>query len=126
MDSGGAASLWAEPMEVFMFGKIRNSMLVVFGLLGVSMASTAVAAPIVAVGLPGVQIVAAGPPVIVVGAPNRYWVPGYVRYDAYGNQVHVAGYWAATPVVHRRVVTGRRTYVRTVTRSPQRVTRVRR
>ncbi len=88
-----------------MFGSIRKWMAVGVGVMGVMFASVAQAGPVVAVTVPTVQLVAHAPPMLVVQSPRRVWVPGFVRYDAHGHPVHVAGYWTTQMVSRRRVVT---------------------
>ncbi len=109
-----------------MFGSLRKIIAVAASVGGILFATGAQAAPIVTVALPTVQLVAPAPPVVVVTSPHRVWVPGFVRYDAYGNPVHVAGYWTTKTVTTRRVVS--KPVVRTVTttRSAPRTVVVRR
>ncbi len=87
-----------------MFVSLRKLMAVGAGMFGLMFAASAHAGPVVTVTGPTVQLVAPAPPV-VVRSPQRIWVPGYVRYDVYGNPIHVAGYWTTKSVTTRRVVT---------------------
>lgn len=87
-----------------MFVSLRKLMAVGAGMFGFMFAASAQAGPVVTVTGPTVQLVAPAPPVVVVRTPQRLWVPGYVRYDMYGNPIHVAGYWTTKTVTTRRVV----------------------
>jgi len=105
-----------------MFGSIRKLMAVGAAMMGMMVATGAQASPIVTVSVPTVRLVAHAPPVLVVQTPRRVWVPGFVRYDAYGHPVHVAGYWTTQRVTHhRRVTTAPRVRTVTTTHRPRKV-----
>jgi hypothetical protein len=80
-------------------------------LLGLALAPTALAKPVVTVTVGVPQVVIAPPaPVVVVQqprcpGPNNVWVDGSWRRDAYGRQIWVAGHCVHRPVVvHQHVV----------------------
>ena len=109
-----------------MMGTVRTMMAVVAGGLGLLMAPSAEAAPIVTVTTPTVHVAASAAPLVVVRTPRKVWVPGYVRYDAYGNAVHVAGHWSTKVVTTRRVVPATTVRRVTTTRRGSRTVTVRR
>jgi hypothetical protein len=76
----------------------------VIALLGLALAPTALAKPVVTVTVGVPQVVIAPAPVVVVHqsrcpGPNSVWVDGSWRRDAYGRQIWVGGHCAARPVV---------------------------
>lgn len=87
---------------------LRNLMPIVLSVLGLSVASTASAAPFIDVQVrtPVVRLVAAPPPppppVVVHVQPGHVWVPAHYRTDRRGRRVLVEGHYEPRGKVVKR------------------------